>query len=109
MSRGVRTLAAALAALALVAALPACGCAAERTRHATGHECCAPPVGVSSAGRGCCDEAPAIAAVPQPAGPDAAAPSVVAVLGVEIPPALGALARPSDLPAPSPPPTVLRI
>ena len=73
MGRTLRTLAAVLAGLALVAALPApCGCAPERSasRHADEHACCAPPAGVSAADTGCCDEAPAIAdAAPSPVGP----------------------------------------
>jgi hypothetical protein len=112
MSRTLRTLAAVLAGLALVAALPApCGCAAERSasRHADEHACCAPPAGVSAAGRTCCDESPAIAdAAPSPAGP-ATAPVVVASLRVEAPSALLVLARLAVTPAFSPPLTALRI
>ena len=62
MRRTLRTLAAVLAGLALVAALPApCGCAPERSasKHADEHACCAPPAGVSAADRTCCDESPA--------------------------------------------------
>ena len=73
MRRTIRALAAVLAGLALVAALPApCGCAPERSasKHADEHACCAPPAGVSAADRGCCDESPAVAdAAPSPAGP----------------------------------------
>ena len=50
----LRTLAAVLAGLALVAALPApCGCAPQRTApgHADEHACCAPRAGVSAADR----------------------------------------------------------
>jgi hypothetical protein len=113
MRRTLRTLAAVLAGLALVAALPApCGCMTESatSRHTGEHECCAPPAGVSAAARGCCDETPEITdAVPLPAGPAAAPSLAVAVLGVEAPPALRTLARSSVVPATSPPPTVLRI
>jgi hypothetical protein len=112
MGRTIRTLAAVLAGLALVAALPApCGCVPERSasKHADEHACCAPPVGVSAADRGCCDESPVIAdAAPSPVGP-ATAPVLVAALRVEAPSALLALARPAVTPAFSPPPTVLRI
>jgi hypothetical protein len=108
----LRRLAAVLAGLALVAALPApCGCAPERTasRHANEHECCAPPTGLSAADRTCCDESPAIAdAAPSPAGP-ATVPSMLAALRVEAPSALLVLARPAVTPAFSPPLTVLRI
>jgi len=113
MGRTLRTLAAVLAALALVAALPApCGCAPERTasRHANEHECCAPPTGLSAAARGCCDEAPDLAeAVPSPPGPPAVAPAPTALLGAEVSPAPRVLARLSVFSAFSPPLTVLRI
>lgn len=113
MGRTLRTLAAVLAGLALVAALPApCGCAPERSasRHADGHECCAPPTGVSATSEGCCDAAPDTAeAVPSPAGPDAVAPVATVLLGTTPPSAHRTLARPSFLPTSSPPPTVLRI
>ena len=113
MSHSLRTLAAVVAGLALVAALPApCGCAPERSasKHAADeHACCAPPVGVSAADRTCCDESPVIAdAVPSPVGP-ATASVLVADLRVESPSAFLALARPAVTPAFSPPPTVLRI
>ena len=112
MGRTLRTLAAVLAGLALVAALPApCGCAPERSasRHADEHACCVPPAGVSAADRTCCDESPAVAdAAPSPVGP-ATAPVLVAALRVEAPAALLVPARPAVSPAFSPPPTVLRI
>ena len=112
MGRTIRTLAAVLAGLALVAALPApCGCAPERSasRHADEHACCVPPPGVSAADRTCCDEGPAVAdAAPSPAGP-ATAPVLVAALRVEAPSALLVPARPAVSPAFSSPPTVLRI
>ena len=112
MGRTIRTLAAVLAGLALVAALPApCGCAPERSmsQHADEHACCVPPAGVSAADRGCCDESPVIAdAAPSPVGP-ATAPVLVAALRVEAPSALLVLARLAVSPAFSPPPTVLRI
>ena len=112
MGRTIRTLAAVLAGLALVAALPApCGCAPERSTspHADEHACCVPPAGVSAADRGCCDESPVIAdAAPSPVGP-AMAPVLVAVLRAEAPSALLAPARLAVSPAFSPPPTVLRV
>ncbi len=113
MGRTRRTLAAALAGLALVAALPGpCACGPERmaSRHADEHACCAPPVGVRAADRGCCDEAPATAsAVPSPAGPAAGTPVAIAALRIETPVGLRALPEPAASFAPSPPPTVLRI
>ena len=112
MGRTIRTFAAVLAGLALVAALPApCGCVPERSasKHADEHACCVPPVGVSAADRGCCDESPVIAdAAPSPVGP-ATAPVLVAALRVEAPSALLVLARPAVTAAFSPPPAVLRI
>ena len=112
MGRTIRTLAAVLAGVALVAALPApCGCAPERSasKHAGEHACCVPPAGMSSADPTCCDESPAAAdAAPSPVGP-AAVPVPVAALRVEAPSALLAIARPAVTSAFSPPPTVLRI
>lgn len=113
MGRTLRTLAAVLAGLALVAVLPApCGCAPERTAssQANGHECCAPPTGVSAAAGGCCDEAPDIAeAVPSLPGPAAVAPVATVLLGAEASSAHRVLARLSVFSAFSPPLTVLRI
>jgi hypothetical protein len=112
MGRPLRTLAAVLACVALVAALPApCDCAPREPGHPDAHACCVPPTGVSPADKGCCDEAPADAqAVPAPpAGADlvvAVAPALLASLA----PRPGRLcARPSGFAAASPPPTVLRI
>lgn len=111
-TRTLRTLGAVLAGLALVAALPApCGCAPAQTtsRHASEHDCCAPPTGVSAAARGCCDDAPAAAAaVSSPAG---AAVARVATLpsGAEASSAPPGPARLSVFSALSPPLTVLRI
>ena len=111
MRRTLRTFAAVLAGLALVAALPTpCGCVPERSasKHADEHACCAPPAGVS-ADRTCCDESPAIDdAAPSPAGP-VMVPVMVATLRVEAPSPLLVPARPAVTPAFSPPLTVLRI
>ena len=113
MGRTLRTLAAVLAGLALVAALPApCGCAPERTGSSQGNgdECCAPPAGVSAADQGCCDEAPDLAeALLSPAAPADAAPMALATLHIAAPSALRAFARLAVPLAPSLPPTVLRI
>jgi hypothetical protein len=113
MRRTLRTFAAVLAGLALLAALPApCGCAPERpaSRHADEHACCAPPLGVRAAGHGCCGETPAAAdAVPSPVGPAAVAPVVTVLLGAATPSVHRALARLSVFSASSPPLTVLRI
>jgi hypothetical protein len=112
MGHALRTLAAVLAGLALVAALPApCGCLPERTGPGgEGHECCAPPVGVSAADAGCCDEVPELAeALLSPAAAADAAPLALATLPVATPTALRSFARPAVPLAPSSPPTVLRI
>jgi hypothetical protein len=113
MSRTQRTAAALIAGAALVAALPApCGCAPTRiaSGHAQGHDCCAPPTGVSAADQGCCDKAPSSAeTVASTVGPDAVAPVATLLRAVPAPPAHRVLAHPSAPPAPSPPPTVLRV
>ena len=107
----VRMLAAVLAGLALVAALPApCGCAPQAPGHPDAHACCVPPTGVSAADRGCCDETPATAeAVPAPAGADAVAVVAPARLGTLAPSRCAVLSRPAGFAVASPPPTVLRI
>ena len=109
----LRTLAAVLAGVALVAALPApCGCATERSAspHADEHACCAPPAGVSAADDGCCEEAPDLAeALLSPAASADAAARAVATLPVALSSVLQALGRPAIPLAPSPPPTILRI
>ncbi len=109
----LRTLAAALAGLALVAALPApCGCAPQPAPagHADEHACCAPPTGVSAAARGCCDEAPELApAIASSPSVATSAPVAVAVLRAALPAGPAELSRPSIVPATSPPPAVLRI
>jgi hypothetical protein len=113
MGRVLRSLAAILAGLALVAALPApCGCAPERSAspHADEHACCAPPVGVSAADEGCCDQTPDPAeALLFSVAPAGAAPTALATLPVATPFSLRVCARPSVPLASSPPPTVLRI
>ena len=113
MGRTLRTLAAVLAGLALVAALPApCGCAPERSASARAdeHACCAPPAGVSAADDGCCDESPELAeALVFPAPSADAAPLPVAALPAAVVSTRRAFARPAVPFAPSPPPTILRI
>jgi hypothetical protein len=113
MRRRLRTLAAVLAGLALVAALPApCGCAPQRSasHQAAEHACCAPPIGVSAADDGCCDESPgnAEALVPPAASADAA-PLALATLPVAARSLLRAFAQAPVPLVPSPPPSVLRI
>jgi hypothetical protein len=90
--------------------LPApCRCPEEAAAPRSGHECCAPPIGVSSNGHGCCDEhaaatdilVPGPAAVPSPAG--------VTVVRLESVAHFEASPRGSVVPAPSPPPVILRL
>jgi hypothetical protein len=108
----LRTLAAVLAGLALVAVLPApCACPPETdASRAADHSCCAPPVGVSADDHGCCDEDASVTeAVPSPAGADAAVPSLAALRTAAVPATARVFGR-SAVPAPSPPiPLVLRI
>jgi hypothetical protein len=114
MRRTLRALAALLAGLALVAAMPApCGCAPERSApgHTDAHACCTPPTGVSAADPTCCDESPAVAvadATPSPVGP-ATAPVLSAALRAEAPSTFVVLSHLTVRPAFSPPPTVLRV
>ncbi len=101
----LRTLAAVLAGLALVAVLPApCACPPERdASRAADHSCCAPPVGVSADDHGCCDEDASVTeAVPSPSGADAAVPSLAAMQTAAVPATARAFGRPA-VPAPSPP------
>jgi hypothetical protein len=108
----LRTLAAVLACVALVAALPApCACPPETdASRAADHSCCAPPVGVSADDHGCCDEDAAVTeAVPSPAGADTVFPSLAVLPAAAVPAPARALGR-SASPAASPPiPLVLRI
>ncbi len=95
----LRTLAAVLAGLALVAVLPApCACPPETdASRAADHSCCAPPVGVSADDHGCCDE------------DDAAVPSLAGLQTAAVPATARGFGR-CAVPAPSPPiPLVLRI
>ena len=112
MGRTLRTLAAVLAGLALVASLPApCDCRPERVAPGgDGHACCAPPVGVSAADDGCCDEAAELAeALVSPAASADCASRAIPTLPVAVPSVPRAFARSAAPLAPSPPPTVLRI
>jgi hypothetical protein len=110
MGRVLRSLAAVLAAVALVATLPApCPCPEEAAAPRGAHECCAPPTGVSASDHGCCDEhaeaadilVPGPAAVPLPL-------DVTVVLPDPLAP-LEAAPRRSVVPALSPPPAILRL
>jgi hypothetical protein len=105
-----RSLAAVLAIGALVAMLPApCPCPEESTAPARGHECCAPPAGVSASAHGCCD-AHAVTSDVLTAGPvPLPTLSEGAVVRVEPVAGLQATPRRSVVSSPSPPPPVLRI
>jgi hypothetical protein len=110
MGRVPRSLAAALAIFALVAMLPApCPCPEETAAPARGHECCAPPAGVSSNEHGCCDEPAAEADVLTPApGP---APSLGETPVARVVPVARLQAGPRRpvVAVPSPPPSILRL
>lgn len=113
MRRWLRTLAAVVAGLALVAALPApCGCAPQGppSKHADEHACCVPPTGVRAVGHGCCDGTPVAApAVSSPVGPDAVTPVAPVLLAAATPFAHRLVPRAAVRPACSPPPAILRI
>jgi hypothetical protein len=112
MERALRNVAALVAGLALVAALPGpCPCPESAPERPSEHGCCAPPTGVSPADHGCCDghdDAAADALAPAPAP---AAPPPGAAVAVRLDPALWLVGPPhgAAAPFPSPPPTVLRI
>jgi hypothetical protein len=112
VGRALRSFAAALAGLALVASLPApCAClgkeaAAPRSEHA----CCAPPPGVSGNDHGCCDGRDRAGSDLLTHGPlPPPGPSGVAVVRAEPAVRLAATLLGSALTSPSPPPAVLRI
>lgn len=113
MRRKLPTLAAVVAGLALVAALPApCGCASQSpaSKHADEHACCVPPAGVRAVDHGCCDGTSVAApAVFSPAGPDAVTTGAPALLAAASPSAHRLVPRAAVRPACSPPPTILRI
>ena len=111
MGPGLRSLAAVLAGLALVAALPApCPCPEAATAPSSEHACCAPPAGVSASDHACCDGYGSIQADVVTPGPVAAAlPAVLAAVRVEPVSRLDAAPHGSVVSFPSPPPTVLRI
>jgi hypothetical protein len=111
MGRELRSLAAVLAIVALVAMLPApCPCPEESTAPPRGHECCAPPAGLSASEHGCCVEHEGAEADLLTPGP-VAMPLLgeVAVVRTEPVARLEGTPRGSALPWPSPPPPVLRI
>ncbi len=108
VGRAVRSFAAVLAGLALLAMVPTCPCP-ERTAPASGgHACCEPPTGMSAAGQGCCD-ARAQTELLTPGPVPAPAPAAVAVLRLEPLVRLDPLPHGSVLTSPSPPPAILRI
>ena len=114
MSPTVRSLAALLVVLALVAGLPAiCACAPAATSAAGAaeHDCCMPPAGVRAVtDHDCCGgTAAAVDAIPPVAPAVAAAHAPVQPLLPDVVSAtLPAFVRPA-LAAASPPPRVLRI
>jgi hypothetical protein len=111
MGRVLRSSAALVAGLALVAMLPApCPCPEEAAAPRSGHECCAPPAGVSASDHGCCDTGPGAAeGVTSATGGDAPVPSQ-AVEPIGSVRRAGRLVASATTPSASPPiPLVLRI
>jgi hypothetical protein len=107
---GLRSFAAILAGLALVAMVPTCPCSGKAVAAGGEHACCAPPTGVRAADHGCCDshgrtESDLLTAGSLPAP----APAGVAVVRAEPVVRLGAHPHASVLSSPSPPPAILRI
>jgi hypothetical protein len=110
MGRAFRSLAAILAIGALVAMLPApCPCPEESTAPPRGHECCAPPAGVSASAHGCCDAQAVASDVLTPGPVPVPTLSELAVFRVEPVARFQEASRRSVLASPSPPPPVLRI
>ena len=111
MRHTLRRLAAVLAGLALVATLPApCPCPEETAGPRSGHECCAPPTGVSSTDHGCCDQhGDAVTDLLTPGPAPAPSPSGIAVVRVAPVARLASGPHSSFVLSPSPPPAVLRI
>lgn len=110
MGRVLRSAAAVLAGLALVAMLPApCPCPEEAAAPRSAHACCAPRTGVSANEHGCCDDSGTGEADLQAPGPvPLPSPGEAAVRRVELALFATAPRSPAFL-APSPPPLVLRI
>jgi hypothetical protein len=108
--RRYSTVAAVLASLALVAALPApCHCL-PMPAAAAEHTCCQPPSGYRVVEQGCCPAAGLTQECQLPAPPPAATPALAVVVSLALP-AVPAAERSlaSPAPAPSPPPTVRRL
>jgi hypothetical protein len=111
MGRVLRSCAAVLAGLALVAMLPVpCPCPDPAAAAPTEHACCAPPAGISASDHGCCDAhghaaADLLTTAPVPAAP----PPGVAVARLEAVVRLVAAPHGFTVPSPSPPPAILRI
>jgi hypothetical protein len=110
MGRALHRLATVLAGLALVAMLPApCPCPDEPIAPPSGHECCAPPAGVSASDHGCCEGHDH--AEPDVLTPGAAPlPSVAEVAVLRVPVLrLDGASRSTVVLSPPPPPAILRI
>ncbi len=110
VGRSLRSFAAVLAGLALLAMVPTCPCPERTAPPSSEHACCVPPTGVSAAGHGCCDgPARAQTGILTPGAAPAPVPAAVAVLRLEPLVRLDPLPHGSVLTSPSPPPAILRI
>lgn len=110
VGRALRSFAVVLAGLALVATVPTCPCPERAVPTTAGHACCAPPLGVSATGLGCCDgqgRTRSDLLVSAPLAPPA--PAGVTVVWLEPTVRLDAVPHGSLPSSPSPPPAILRI
>jgi len=110
VGRALRSFAAVLAGLALVAMLPTCPCPERPVSAPAEHACCAPPVGVSATGHGCCDgQGRTQSDLLMPGHPAPPVPAGVAVARLEPTVRLAAVPHGCVLSSPSSPPAILRI
>ncbi len=110
VGRVLRSSAAVLAGLALLAIVPTCPCPEKTAPARSEHACCAPPTGVSASDPGCCGGPARTQTDLLTPGPlPAPAPAAVAVLRADAVVRLAPCAHRSPLTSPSPPPAILRI
>jgi hypothetical protein len=110
MGRPLRSLAAVVAGLALLAMRPApCPCPGDASAPARGHECCAPPTGVSASDHACCAGRTVEADVATPTPVAAPLPLLLGPVRPEPVACLEPGPRPYRVLAPSPPPSILRL
>jgi hypothetical protein len=110
MGRPFRSLAAVVAGLAVLAMLPApCPCPESAAAPARGHECCAPPTGVSASDHACCAGHAVEVGLVTPVPVTAPLPPALAIVRPGPVARLEAAPRPERVLAPSPPPSILRL